>query len=125
VLTREAADNYMRLIKRYDENQRLSDVEFSLLISHNEKMKKHFGELLELPILPEHVKYTRLELQSKMETAIMLKNNIYLEALKSNPNFKLNLNREGGQTGTYKDLISHAWVSFVLPPFRGVLPPFR
>ena len=80
---------------------------------------------MELPQLPENVKYTRLELQGKIEMAIMVKNNIYLEALKSNPNFKLTINREGGQTGTYKDLITHAGVSFVLPLFRGVLPPFR
>ena len=44
VLTKEAGANYMRLSKRYDDNQHLSDVEFSLLISHHEKMRKQIQE---------------------------------------------------------------------------------
>lgn len=96
----------------------LIEGESTFCLNDSKNMRIHFEKLLELPILPEHVKDTRLELHSKVETAIIIKNNLYLEALKSNPSFKLNLNREGGQTGTYKDLVSHAWVSLGLTPFR-------
>ena len=121
----DAGDNYMRLMQRYDQNQRLNDLEYTALINHTENIRKQLVEVLKLPEIPQHVECTRVELENKVQTAIMVKNNVYKQAVLSNPDFKLNVNREGGQAGTYKYLTSHAQVFFVLSPFRVVLPPFR